>query len=154
MRECFGCRALLPRTEFYAHPRGQDGLQGTCKECCKRAALDRYHRKMKDQEWVQQERGRNRERMRAKGAGPNWTAPEAPDDVKQQARNALGNAVRDGKTLRPDHCGDCGKLSKKIHGHHTNYFQPLNVAWVCPACHRKRHAIYPERCTAHLKQSA
>lgn len=153
-KECFKCHETLPLSAFYKHERMGDGLLGKCKECTKRDSRERYRRKMQDQEWAQQERERNRERMREGSMGPNWTSPLAPPDVKQKARNALSNAVRDGKIIRPDHCGDCGKLSKRIHGHHTNYFQPLNVAWVCPACHRKRHAIYPERCAAHLKQSA
>lgn len=153
-KECFRCHRSKPLSAFYRHLMMGDGHLGKCKDCTKQDAKQRYHQKMHDPGWAQQERERNRERMRAKGAGPNWTSPLAPEAVKQKARNALSNAVRDGKIIRPSVCEDCGKENERIHGHHLDYFRPFHVAWVCPACHRKRHALYPERCNAHLKRSA
>jgi hypothetical protein len=153
-KECFRCHEVLPLSAFYRHPKMADGHLGKCKECTKSDSRTTYHRKIQDSAWAEQERQRNRERMRLQSEGPNWVSPLAPEAVKRKARNALANAIRDGRVKRPTRCGDCGNESRRIHGHHLDYFVPLHVAWVCPPCHRKRHALHPHRCTAHLKQSA
>ncbi len=57
---------------------------------------------------------------------------------KYRAQNAVGNALRDGKLVRPEKCEDCG-IECKPHGHHEDYSKPLAVNWVCKPCHDKRH---------------
>jgi hypothetical protein len=39
---------------------------------------------------------------------------------------------------RGEQCVECGS-TKNIHGHHDNYQFPLDVTWLCPSCHKKRH---------------
>lgn len=58
--------------------------------------------------------------------------------AKHAARTALARAVKVGKVERPIHCGDCGILGP-THGHHEDYDKPLDVVWLCRACHAKRH---------------
>lgn len=55
---------------------------------------------------------------------------------KYKARMIVGNALRDGY-LTKQPCRDCGRLD--VHGHHTDYSQPLNVIWLCPVCHSAEH---------------
>lgn len=58
-----------------------------------------------------------------------------PDRYK--ARNAVGNAVRDGKLIRLP-CFVCGE---KAHAHHPDYSRPLDVVWLCQKHHKEAHAL-------------
>ena len=148
MREktCFKCRRTLSILNFYRHPQMADGHLGKCKECARQDASHSHHLKSGDPEWVERERSRGRDKYhRLYGNGPNWKSPEGTPEQKKRACTLLGNAVRSGKVVKPNRCGDCGCRATRIHGHHEDYSQPLAVHWVCPLCHRKRHAIYPER---------
>ena len=53
-------------------------------------------------------------------------------------------AVRRGEIARPATCERCGESPGgrhgKIHAHHVHYGRPLDVAWICPACHIAEHA--------------
>jgi len=42
---------------------------------------------------------------------------------------------------RPKHCANCGRAAGKIEAHHENYTRPLDVVFLCPSCHRRRHSI-------------
>lgn len=146
MKQCFRCGTHKPIGEFYQHAAMADGHLGKCKDCTKREVSIRYRSKVGDLEWVERERARGREKYhRLYGTGPNWTSPEGNVAVKKRATTALARAIRTGRVIRPTRCGDCGKRHKKVHGHHEDYSKPLAVHWVCPLCHRKRHAIHPER---------
>jgi hypothetical protein len=58
----------------------------------------------------------------------------AKDPLKAQARMVLGNAIQNGKIVRPDRCEVCGKECTP-HGHHADYSKSLEVVWVCSECH-------------------
>lgn len=62
---------------------------------------------------------------------------------RDSAGQALRTAVREGHIAKPDRCQDCG-VTEKIEAHHEDYSKPLEVAWLCPRCHkahdRKRRA--------------
>ncbi len=53
--------------------------------------------------------------------------------------SAVIQGVRTGKLKRPDEaiCQECG--ASKAHKHHDDYSKPLEVLYLCPKCHRKRH---------------
>jgi hypothetical protein len=65
---------------------------------------------------------------------------ENPEAYK--AQTAVGNAVRDGKLTR-GLCAMCGSKNN-IHAHHRDYRKPLDVVWLCAACHHRIHATFPE----------
>ena len=48
-------------------------------------------------------------------------------------------AVRHGILKRPRDatCQECGKVN--AHKHHDDYSRPLDVMYLCPSCHMKRH---------------
>jgi DNA repair exonuclease SbcCD ATPase subunit len=58
---------------------------------------------------------------------------------KGRARAAVHSAVRSGKLVRSDLCEACGNKAK-THGHHEDYSNPLDVVWLCTACHGKAHS--------------
>src|SRR5690606_5034024 len=135
----------------YTHPMMGDGHLNKCKECCKVQAAERYRRKSEDPEWVAAERARGRDkyyRLYAPDVPLVFVSPAAPPEVKRLARQRLSNAVRDGKVLKPKQCQECGAMGR-LHGHHADYYRPLEVEWLCARCHHRRHrmpvARRPER---------
>lgn len=54
-----------------------------------------------------------------------------PEKIK--ARNAVNNAIRDGR-LKRESCEVCGQVAQ---AHHDDYSKPLEVKWLC----RKHHDV-------------
>jgi hypothetical protein len=64
---------------------------------------------------------------------------------KAQARNAVREAIRYGRLVKPDHCEDCDAYVLDpidLHAHHEDYSKPLDVRWLCRPCHVGVH--HPE----------
>jgi len=57
------------------------------------------------------------------------------------ARTELQAALKEGRVFKPDSCDVCGRLTPRnlITGHHWNYDRPLDVVWMCRACHYNHH---------------
>lgn len=145
MKTCFKCKQSLPLTDFYPHPRMADGHLNKCKPCAKQDVAARSAKMATDPAWLDSERARGVEKYhRLYSAGPNWKAPVATAEQKRQANNAVNNAVRDGRLVKPKNCEDCGTQAR-VSGHHEDYAAPLAVAWLCSRCHRVRHAEHPDR---------
>ena len=51
------------------------------------------------------------------------------------ARIETFRAIRDGELQRPDKCSRCGGRGQRIEAHHPDYSKPLDVQWLCSACH-------------------
>ena len=122
----------------------------TCKDCRRKRAIENRranaeyyrdydkkranlpHRVRARREYAQTESGKKalkRANIKYKKRNP----------IKRMAAVMVGNAVRDGKIIKPKKCEDCGSKQKRLHGHHDDYAFPLVVRWLCPACHRKWH---------------
>lgn len=56
--------------------------------------------------------------------------------MRHEARWQVRRAIRSGR-LKRQPCQKCGGL--KVEGHHTDYYKPLEVVWLCPSCHRAEH---------------
>lgn len=63
--------------------------------------------------------------------------------LKDEARILFRVAVQNGELQRPSSCSQCGASGSTgtIHGHHPDYSKPLEVVWLCPACHANVHNI-------------
>jgi hypothetical protein len=74
-------------------------------------------------------------------------ASEAKYADRKAARNAVGNALRDGRLVPWPVCAvpDC---SDKPVAHHPDYSRPLDVVWLCPPHHMEAHAIAQTKCPA------
>jgi len=145
------CSATKPLSDFYKHPKMSDGRLGKCKECTKRDvkehraknidAIREYNRKRGlDPKRKAANRKNYRKRISTpEGRAAEWAKKRAYiNSTKRAATTMVGNAVRDGKVVRPKLCEKCG-ADGKIHGHHEDYYKPLDVVWLCTACHGKRH---------------
>lgn len=145
-KKCFGCGEVQELDGFYPHPRMADGHLNKCKECIKADVAERLRKKVATPEGLESERARGREKYhRLYGMGPNWKSPVATTAQKKLAGSRLQHAIRNGRVLKGTRCEDCGRKHPRLHGHHEDYSAPLAVTWLCPICHRKRHAIYPDR---------
>ena len=130
---------------FYA------GVPQRCKECHKKAVrgnrarnADYYrefdrtrsdlpHRVDARRAYAKTPKGR----VATAAAKARWTERNRS---KRAAHYLLNNALRDGKVAKPKECQGCGATCGRIHGHHDDYARPLDVRWLCPACHSKHHA--------------
>ena len=146
---CFKCLEEKPIDEFYKHPRMADGYLGKCKECTKKDTKDNI---IKNHEYyVEYDRlramlphrveARNKYSKTLDGLEAGNRAKRKWKDnnpEKRKCSQMLNNAVRDGRVMKPESCSVCSS-KKRIHGHHFDYSKPLDVVWVCAACHRKIH---------------
>jgi hypothetical protein len=57
---------------------------------------------------------------------------------KDLARSAVFAALGSGALSRPLSCEACGETTE-IEAHHPDYSKPLEVKWLCVACHRAAH---------------
>jgi hypothetical protein len=60
---------------------------------------------------------------------------ERRNPEKVAAREAVQKAIRKG-LLTEQPCEECGA---KAQAHHEDYSKPLDVIWLCPIHHKKRH---------------
>ena len=66
-KKCFKCGRELPLSEFYKHPRTGDGHLNKCKKCTKNDVHKDYIRKSSDEQWMEKERARGREKFKRLG---------------------------------------------------------------------------------------
>jgi hypothetical protein len=133
-KTCFKCSRELPLQEFYKHKAMADGHLGKCKDCTKRDSSARYEAKREECSRQAKERN-NRPEVRAKWADKQ-RRQRARHPERYQARTKLGNAVRDRRIIKPKICDGC-KEEKPLQAHHHDYSKPLDVRWLCFACHRE-----------------
>ena len=61
---------------------------------------------------------------------------------KQLARQRILNAIQRGEIVPPEACSACKQTPNAkylMEAHHEDYNKPLDVVWLCLACHRKLH---------------
>lgn len=74
-------------------------------------------------------------------------ALEVSEKIKFYAREILLDAIRRGIVQRSHICECCGKAAgdRVLDAHHTDYYRPLEVKWVCRSCHLKMHPNHYQR---------
>lgn len=133
-KKCFKCGQVKDLTEFYTHPQMSDGTVNKCKECNKSDVRKNYARRR--EHYSQYDRKRQQDPERRKRMVGYKKGYRRRNPEKDNARNAVHNAIRDGRLIRPDFCGVCGRVGK-VQAHHHDYSKPLDVIWECFVCHRE-----------------
>lgn len=139
MKPCIACGVTKPLTEFYKHKQMADGHLNKCKNCVKVAVRANRRKRVNQYRKYDVERFKCKER-RASAAACLKRQRER-DPQKAKARNAVSNAVRDGRLKRLP-CEVCG--NEKSEAHHTDYSKPLDVRWLCRVHHMMEHGAYEE----------
>lgn len=118
-KRCFKCGKVKPLSEFYAHPMMADGHLNKCKDCAKEDT--RRHRNEHPERDLE---------TRLKACLKNPT--------HKNANMAVDAALRCGRLEKAGRCQGCGRSGSdtRLSAHHFDYSQPLNVIWLCAACHR------------------
>ena len=141
-KTCPDCDKTMPVESFYKFSHGPYYTR-RCKDCHKIAQVVRYRNKVEDPNWLESERARGRKRKLAAIARGKVAQI---DSAKRKAHYAVGNAIRDGKLVKPTACEECGSSvpSRRLHAHHADYSKPLDVEFLCSRCHGIRHRKYSE----------
>ena len=131
VKKCFKCNEVKPVEDFYRHPCMADGHVNKCKDCNKRDVRENRAKRI--------EHYREYDRARGNRQGVEYLRKyrEGNPD-KYHAHIMVRNHIRGGKLTRATECEECGSDSN-IHAHHEDYSKPLEVVWLCAACHAKRH---------------
>lgn len=138
MAVCIECADEKAADQFYAHPQMASGHVNVCKDCHKRRMRDRSRSSPSVQEY---DRARAKTPERKSKAKAYQQQYRARFPLADKARAAVGRAVRSGK-LKKLACEFCGR--EDVHAHHKDYSRPLDVIWLCPKCHHRLHALFPE----------
>lgn len=136
MKKCKGCKRNLPLGKFYLHSGMKDGYLNFCKTCvCKRVRNYRLKNINKIRQY-DRKRGKLPHRIALSTKITKKQRTKYPK--KYKAQTIIGNAIRDGKLIKPSLCEKCHKR-KRLYAHHENYNKPLQVTWLCQICHKQIH---------------
>ena len=134
---CFWCDKRKDVNEFNMDRWSEDGYSAKCKLCVK--------------EYSKKYRVLNRERLREYAKSSKYRKTERGRATRQKAveryrkknplkfkvYSAVSYEIKNGRMERGE-CEFCD-TNNKTHGHHEEYNKPLDVIWLCPACHKKWH---------------
>lgn len=137
-KECYICKKRKPIEDFYKHSQNKDRHLGKCKECCKE--IGRINRLKNLEHCREYDRKRAKLEHRRELAEKMNKRMRKTHPEKCRAHLKLKRAVNSGKIVRPGRCSMCGRECKP-HGHHKDYSKPLDVVWLCCACHKREHRV-------------
>ena len=151
-KTCFKCLIKLPLEAFYKHAQMGDGHLNKCIACTKKDVNAHRQANLEKVRAYDRLRGGVPHRVEARrdyAKTENAKLSHAKSLQKQRilhpqkriARQALSNAIRDGRVARLP-CLICGH--ETVEGHHPDYDRPLDVVWLCPPHHSATHKMCRE----------
>lgn len=134
IKQCTKCKNIKPLSDFHNCARSKDGLRSECKECSFAS-----HAKYRKTDAGKISKRKSSVKYRKSDAGKfSLTKYIAANPSKLKAKNAINNAIQSGKITRPTICSEC-PITSRIEAHHNDYALPLEVLWLCRACHIAWH---------------
>ena len=138
LKLCTKCKETKSLDGFSKDKRKKDGLQGQCKAC--NAEYTATH-KEEITEYMAEYGSKYFQTPAGKASNQRGSAKariKFPE--KEKARNAVSNAIRDGRLDKPAKCSveDCTTPRVEAH-HHLGYAKEnwLDVQWLCILHHRE-----------------
>ena len=136
MKTCFKCGERKKLSEFHKHPQMADGHLNKCKVCTRRDVDANRKKKIHYYRAYDVLRAKRPDRIAAtKAVTKEW---RKADSRRTRAHNMVRRAIAAGH-LVPRACERCPRTTD-VHAHHESYDRPLDVMWLCPVCHKERHA--------------
>lgn len=132
-KHCPKCNTDKPIDNFNRNSARHDGRDNYCNPCRREYDVQWSEtpvNREKRREWCRTWRYLNPDLASAASIGWQQRNPE-----KSQAHQKVFRAITSGRLDRPDHCA-CG-IECKPEGHHDDYSKPLEVVWLCRACHKR-----------------
>jgi hypothetical protein len=137
---CLKCKELKDLKEFYIHNQMADKHLSFCKKCVQKRIHNRYISN------IELMRKKEKERYDRRKLNPKFVIKkrEYTKQYRKRKDRKISNSVyRKLYASRPNHCENClikqSKLSWTLHAHHFDYKKPLEVKWLCSACHKQEH---------------
>ena len=129
-KTCFKCGEVKLLSLFYKHKGMSDGHLNKCIECAKKDMNANREDKLEYYRASDMARG-------SRKTQEHTYLYRANNPEKYKAHGIVGRAIRAGKLLHQP-CEVCSNLEGN-HAHHDDYSKPLEVRWLCPACHSEWH---------------
>lgn len=138
MKTCNKCGRELNLEMFNRCGRAKDGRVGVCKSCVSEYNRQRY-RKVRDEARA---RAKEYERDHPDRILESRLKRHESNPSKRNAQRIVEYAIKAGVLVNPQVCSKCGATApeKRIEAHHDDYAKPLEVEWMCTACHRRADA--------------
>lgn len=133
---CFKCGKKKDLDLFYKHNQMGDGHLNKCIECTKKDVFIHRNNNLEKIRLYDRIRHARPENVKRKALSTKKFRKRFPD--KYKAHSVLGGAIRNKSIIRPKYCSIC-YLKKKVEDHHDDYSKPLDVVWMCSACHSQLH---------------
>ncbi len=130
--QCRTCERMFAADDFYVSNKTQ------CKECVKARVRERARTNPAVQAYDRARAKLPHRRENAARVVRDW---RKNNPVGEKAHRALNYAIKTGRVSK-EPCLFCS--GAQVHAHHRDYAKPLEVIWLCPKCHHRLHANFPE----------
>lgn len=131
-KKCFKCDKVKSLSHFYKHKAMLDGHVNKCKDCNKKDVADHRLKNIERIRAYDRDRGSRQDKYYLREY-------RSKNKNKYKAHRMISNAIKNKTLFSQDTCELCSS-NFHIEAHHDDYSKPLDVRWLCSACHKQWHA--------------